>query len=280
MNRSAFAICVLVLSLLGAAPPRGGLSDCERHASFAACDPETGYIAGRNGPCRPSDVRCIEAEWRRRGQIRYYPEIGMCGRSHEDGGTIEPCPPGVGPGPGSSVGGPQPSSGGNRAGTPRGGAGNRRTTPGGRSRRNQPPPPPPPPPPTLDETLATCPDLPSPRLYRNPDHEGVTGMETWLWAERHAPVTSTATIRGYPVTCRAVAERWTWRTGDGTSFTRAHPGSEPPHHAAEHVYRRKGSYTQRLVVHWRLETGQGTGATTREATRPYRVVEVRGALVE
>lgn len=264
---------------VNAAPPtrRDDVKRCERVASRAACDPQTGWIAGPNGSCRPSDLRCIERAWLDEGALDYYPNLGLCARGHEDGGTIERCPPGVGPSAGSG-------SSGNRNTGPAGGSRNRTTSPGGgrtasppgRNRRNVPPPPPPP---TLQEVAARCPSLPAPWLYRNPDREGVTGMETWLWAARHSPLSSTATIRGHRVTCTAVPERWTWHTGDGASHSRSDPGREPPRHAADHVYQRKGSYTQRLVVRWRLETSAGVSSATREASRPYRVVEVRGALV-
>ena len=286
---STVLVIAIVLSLLGsgpanaATPPsrRDDVKRCERTASRAACDPQTGYIAGPSGPCRASDLRCIEREWTERGRVRYYPDLGICARDHEDGGTIVGCPPGVGPSAGSG------SPGGRNAGTTGSGrnrttspGGARTTTPGGRSTTRRTAPPPPPPPPTLDEAITTCPALPAPRLYRNPDHEGVTGMDTWLWAEHHAPLSSSGSIRGHRVTCRAVPESWTWHTGDGAGYTRSRPGSEPPHHAAEHVYERKGAYTQRLVVRWRMETTQGVTTTTRESSRAYRVVEIRGALVE
>ncbi|HWH32273.1 MAG TPA: hypothetical protein VNU01_06335, partial [Egibacteraceae bacterium] len=134
--------------------------------------------------------------------------------------------------------------------------------------------------PTLDEVAATCPGLPAPRLHRNPDREGVTGMATWLWADGHAALRSTSAIRGYPVSCTAVPERWTWYSGDGASYSRSGPGAPPPDHAAEHTYRRKGAYTQRLVVRWRLETSHGTRAASRQTRRGYQVAEIRGALVE
>lgn len=263
--RRRAAFLALAFLLIAAAPPprQDAVQRCQAVASRAACDPRTGYIAGPGGPCRVSDLRCIEREWKRRGQVVYYPSIGMCGRGHEDGGDLVPCPPGVGPTK-SSKSAPKSSSRNTRTS---------RTAP-------KPPPPPKVKPPTLDEALRTCPSLPTPKLYRNPDQEGATGMETWLWADQVGTLRSSATIRGQRVTCTATPERWTWQTGDGASYGRGSPGAQPPKHAAAHIYERKGDYTQRLTVRWRLQTTQGTGSAERSTTRPYRVVEIRGALVE
>ena len=262
---AVWGIAVLLLgspAFAASKPPakRAEIERCERVASRAACDPKTGYIAGPKGPCRVSDLRCIEREWHRRGQVVYYPSIGTCGRGHEDGGDLVPCPPGVGPSK-SSKSAPKSSS---------------RNTRNTRSSRTAPKVKPP----TLDEALRTCPSLPTPKLYRNPDKEGATGMETWLWADRHSTLRAGATVRGQRVTCTATPERWTWQTGDGASYSRGSPGAQPPKHAAAHIYEAKGGYTQRLTVRWRLQTTQGTGSAERSTTRPYRVVEIRGALVE
>lgn len=262
------ALVLLALIALGAAPAKDdGVRQCERVASRAACDPATGYIAGAAGPCQSSDLRCIEAEWIRRGRVVYYPDLGLCGRNHEDGGTIVTCPPGLG----SNAGGPPGAS----AQPPGTNGRPRRTTAGNPRNPNQPPPPPPP---TLDEALAQCSGLPSPVLRRNPDQEGVTGMETWLWADPQDVVRRTGTVRGYAVSCTATPEAWTWRTGDGPSFTRSGPGSAPPNQAVTYTYRRKGTYTQELSLRWRVETSAGNGSATTQTSRAYRVVEVRGAL--
>lgn len=284
MRRPLASVIAAALSISSAAhaatppPRRDVVQRCEQTASRAACDPRTGYIAGPSGPCRPSDLRCIEREWVERGRVRYYPDLGICARDHEDGGTIVPCPPGVGPGSGSGGSGSRPpTSGSTRGGTPRTGTPRTGTPPRSTPRR---PSAPRVATPTTEEAARTCPRLPTPRLYRNPDHEGVTGMATWLWADRHRTYSSTAAIRGQRVTCTAVPEQWTWYPGDGGSHSRGQPGSPPPRHAAEHVYERKGAYTQRLVVRWRLQTNYGTTTTSRETSRSYRVVEIRGELVE
>jgi hypothetical protein len=213
-----------------------------------------------------SDLRCIKRQWERHGEVVYLPAAGTCGRGHEDGGDLVPCPPGVGPSRRAT----------NPRSVPRSSSRNPRTATSVR----RPPSSPEVEPPTLDEALRACPSLPSPRLYRNPDKEGATGIETWLWAERHRTLRSSRTIRGQRVTCTATPERWTWHTGDGARYSRSSPGAEPPGHAAAHVYERKGDYTQRLTVRWQLRTSHGTGSAERSTTRPYRVVEIRGALVE
>lgn len=275
MRRRAAAFSAVILLIASSAhaaskppPKRGEIERCERVASRAACDPKTGYIAGPKGACRVSDLRCIEREWRRRGQVIYLPDVGTCGRGHEDGGDLVPCPPGVGPAKSSSKS--PPRNGGNRTTSKK--TASRTVT--------KPPPAPKVKPPTLDEALRSCPSLPSPKLFRNPDKEGATGMETWLWSDSAGTLRSSATIRGRRVTCTATPERWTWQTGDGAGYSRSSPGAAPPKHAATHVYERKGDYTQRVTVRWRLATTQGNGSAERSATRPYRVVEIRGALVE
>lgn len=100
-----------------------------------------------------------------------------------------------------------------------------------------------------------------------------------MWAEGHETLRSSTRVRGRRVTCVATPEQWRFEPGDGARYVRAGPGAAPPRHAVEHVYERKGWYTQRLVVRWRLSTNYGSRSVDRATTRSYQVVEVRGALV-
>lgn len=133
-------------------------------------------------------------------------------------------------------------------------------------------------PPSLAEAVATCPALPAPVIGRNPQAEGVTGLETYLWAAAHPPASSTATIRGYPVTCTITPVRWTWTSGDGAAYTRGRPGGPHPDHPVEHVYETKGDYELGLSVVWRQTTSHGTTETVARHSELYHVFEVRSVL--
>lgn len=217
------------------------VDQCVRVASWAACDPARGYIAGPGGPCAAADLACVRREWRRIGDPNALPFVGpWCGRSHEDGGTLVPC--------------------------------------GGSAGPLTPEPPPPPPAPTRDEAIGTCPQPGPPIIHRDPDPEGLTGLATYLWAGAQAARSSAADIRGYPVTCSATPVAWRWETGDGATYARTRSGSAPPDHAVSHVYETRGDYTQRLTVSWRLTTNYGESTVTRAAARPYKVIEVRSTI--
>lgn len=132
-----------------------------------------------------------------------------------------------------------------------------------------------PPPPTLDEALATCPAPGPPVLGRNPDPEGVTGLETYLWAEPQSAQSGRAQVRGHPVACTLTPVRWTWTSGDGATYTRTRPGGPHPDNPAGHVYETKGDYTMTLTVDWQADTSLGTATLSRTTERDYHVFEVR-----
>ncbi|HVL99058.1 MAG TPA: hypothetical protein VM324_07185, partial [Egibacteraceae bacterium] len=136
----------------------------------------------------------------------------------------------------------------------------------------------PPAPPSLAEALATCPRPGQPVLGRNPDPEGVTGMEVYLWAEAQEAMSSTGAVRGYEVRCTVTPMRWTWRTGDGGTYTRERPGGPHPDNPAEHVYETKGDYEMSLTVTWRMSTNFGSTEVRRTTTVPYHVIEIRSVL--
>ncbi len=168
-------------------------------------------------------------------------------------------------------------AGGNAAESPAGNPSQSGQRGGGRNRRA---PPPPPRPPSRDEVVAICPDLGDPEIGRNPRRRGLTGLDTWLWAESQESVRAGATIRGYRVRCGLTPQRWTWETGDGASYSADRPGGPHPDNPVTHMYERKADYTLRLTVEWRRETSFGTSILTRTTEEPYRVIEVRSVLTD
>ena len=154
---------------------------------------------------------------------------------------------------------------------------------------------PPPPPPSPAEVWRQVP-LPTPVLGINPDGKGLTGLKTWLWSTNPGAVTARTSIRGYTASATATPVRWVWhmwKDGDTPNLNpnprveSATPGSEASP-AATYVYETKGDYTITLTVWWTGEftfTGFGVfqrvslGDTSREASRPYHVIEVVSVLV-
>ncbi|MGH9189974.1 MAG: PKD domain-containing protein [Acidimicrobiales bacterium] len=120
----------------------------------------------------------------------------------------------------------------------------------------------------------------------DPVGDGLTGLETWLWAEVPTALVSVAAgLRGFTGQASATAVRFRWAMGDGATYTSTTPGSrESP--AARHIYQSKGDYTMALTITWR-----GSFAATRNGVaappanlgevevpyqRTYHVVEARG----
>lgn len=145
---------------------------------------------------------------------------------------------------------------------------------------------PPPPPPTAAEVEALlCPDsaVPASTIGRDPAGEGLTGLETRLWASPVTPISAAGDIRGYPVTCTMTPYEWSWDTGDGGYYTRGHHGGPHPDHAAEHVYETRNEpdedYALTLTVRWRKI---GSAALDRIVftthTEGYHVIEIRSTL--
>lgn len=157
-------------------------------------------------------------------------------------------------------------------------------------------PPLPPAPPSPVEVWRTIP-LPTPVLGINPEGKGLTGLKTWIWSTNPGSLAAQTSIRGYTATAKATAVRWVWKMwndGDTPNLNpnprveSSYPGSEGTP-AATYVYETKGDYTVTLTVWWTGDftfTGNGVppqteilGDTSRDATRPYHVIEVRSVLV-
>ena len=141
---------------------------------------------------------------------------------------------------------------------------------------------PPPPPPTAAEALASCPAIVAPGIGHDPYRRGLTGMDTYLWASAQAAASSSASIRGYPVSCTVAPVAWRFTTGDGGVYDADRHGGPYPDHAATHVYRRHNApgedYEITVTVTWQRSTNYGSDVRTATASKPYHVVEVRAAL--
>ncbi|HEX2027300.1 MAG TPA: hypothetical protein VHF25_04805, partial [Nitriliruptorales bacterium] len=154
--------------------------------------------------------------------------------------------------------------------------------------------------------------LPTPTVALNPDHQGVTGMDTWLWYADDAatplagvdhdrdPATApaqglqvTATAGPYTITATAwiARYRWTFHQPDhaiGVHRTATRPGSQQ-HPAATWMPNTKGVYQVTAATDWHGHyswtgpdgaSGAGDlGTVTRSATRRWPVVEIRSVLI-
>jgi len=155
--------------------------------------------------------------------------------------------------------------------------------------REIPPPPELPQPPTVEEIWNSA-RIPQPVVHTSPIAEGVTGLETWLWAESPETVTvSTPPLNGYVVTGTARCVGFRFDFGDG-AVVEARSGGTEREPAARHVYERKGRYRLRVETVWEASfTMTGAGLTTPlpidveqatvGATREFPVVEYRSILV-
>lgn len=153
-------------------------------------------------------------------------------------------------------------------------------------------------PPRPEEIWSVVP-VPTPGFGINPGIRGLTGLDAYLWdAQGDAPVTATATVRGYTTTATAVPTHWEWRMweeGD-TPNVNPHPvvsASVPGTRgapAATYMYETVGDYTLTMTVTWSgtytfTTPGGGPpqtvdlGTTTRSSSRDYHVVEIRSARV-
>ena len=153
------------------------------------------------------------------------------------------------------------------------------------------PPPPPvlPQPPTIGEIWDAA-TLPAPAIGISPTTQGVTGLETWLWANTtQSDVTVSAALNGFTVTGTAHIVGYSFDFGDGPATETTEPGSEE-HPAAFHTYETKGLYQVAVSTLWRGEfvmTGPeitnplpvdlGTAQLTTRSD--YRVIEIVPELV-
>lgn len=150
------------------------------------------------------------------------------------------------------------------------------------------PPPDVPAPPTIGEIWSRA-ALPAPTLGLSPVGQGVTGLETWIWATSDETLALSLTIRGYTVTGTARLAGWQFATGDGTVVERA-AGGAPNRPALRHAYERIGAYDLGVTARWDatvVVSGPDfaprptpIGEALLLATYRYPVTEVRAVLTE
>lgn len=139
--------------------------------------------------------------------------------------------------------------------------------------------------------------LPQPDWGMNPEFQGLTGLETWLWDPNgDAPVSAAVTLDGFTYQVSARPVRWEWRMWERGDTPNRNPsplvvatqaGTEQDP-AGKYMYETRGDYTMTLTVYWAgtsTFTGPGVsdtvdlGTTTTSSSRRYRVISVAGARV-
>jgi hypothetical protein len=153
----------------------------------------------------------------------------------------------------------------------------------------QPAAPPVPPVPSVgDIWRAALARIPAPALGINPEPVGLTGLETWFWADGPAEIAIAVSIGEWTVTGTAHLADLTFDTGDGATATSAGSGSQAEP-ATRHVYETKGTYDITVNARWIAEvvmSGAGLaarptpiGSAALQSTTSYPVQEVRAILV-
>jgi hypothetical protein len=131
-----------------------------------------------------------------------------------------------------------------------------------------------------DRAIALAPD---PRIQVTPERIGVTGLDSYFWADRPAPITASAAVGGVIVTAEARPVQWVWDFGDGDDLVtsdagRPYGGGEPGNIA--HVYESLGRYDLSVEAIWeaRWHVGRGEwrslGYFSNSASRTYPVRQV------
>jgi hypothetical protein len=109
------------------------------------------------------------------------------------------------------------------------------------------------PPPSPAEVFSYFQRLPLPTLttQHQPPGNGLSGLPVIFYTDSPTTQTFTVDIRGFTVVINAVAERYTWHTGDPRTpaVTSTEPGHPYPAQTIEHPYR-SGTYTAYLTVTW------------------------------
>ncbi len=141
-------------------------------------------------------------------------------------------------------------------------------------------------PPTIGEIWAAA-GLPGPSLGLSPLGEGVTGLDTWIWGASPNTIQIAATIDGYTITGSAHVARYTFDTGDGTTYDSVGSGNAD-NPALLHMYERTGTYPLSIAAVWTATvaiSGPGfaarptpIGEALETGTYDYPVVQVRSVI--
>ena len=103
----------------------------------------------------------------------------------------------------------------------------------------------------------------APELGIAPSVIGLTGLETYVWVERPAPVSVAASAGATTVEARAAATQYLWDWGDGSDTLTYHPGrawSRYREGSIGHLYERHGRYDLSVEVVWEAQWRINGGA--------------------
>lgn len=103
----------------------------------------------------------------------------------------------------------------------------------------------------------------APELELAPSAIGLTGLETYVWVERPAPVAVSAAAGATTVDARAVASQYLWDWGDGNDTLTYEPGRPWNRYrpgSIGHVYETRGRYDLSVEVVWEAQWRINGGA--------------------
>jgi len=132
-----------------------------------------------------------------------------------------------------------------------------------------------------------------PEIATAPEAVGLTGLETYIWAEEPlAPITATASAGGVTVTAEARVIEYRWNFGDGQTKVTTHPGrplrirgSRVIPGNIEHIYETRGTYDLSAGAIWSARYSinggpwQPLGYFSTSSERDYPVRQVVAILV-
>lgn len=147
--------------------------------------------------------------------------------------------------------------------------------------------PPEPEPPTYGEVWRAA-AIAAPTIGVNPTGDGITGLDTRLWATGADIVQISVRIRGYTATGEARRVGYWFSPGDDTPSVATIAGGSAAAPATEHVFERRGTYRLQAGALWEATVvidGPNVPARTVDlgrallvVARDYRVVEIRGRI--
>ena len=147
--------------------------------------------------------------------------------------------------------------------------------------------PPEPEPPTYGEVWRAA-AIAAPSIGVNPIGEGVTGLDTRLWAAGADRVQISVRIRGYLAVGEARRVAYWFAPGDGSPIVANPAGGSAADPAAEHIYERRGTYRLQAGALWEATVvidgpnvparSVDLGRALLVVARDYRVVEIRGRI--
>ena len=127
----------------------------------------------------------------------------------------------------------------------------------------------------------------APELELAPSEIGLTGLETYVWVERPAPVAVSAAAGATRVDARAFATQYLWDWGDGDDTLTYDPGrpwSRFGPGSIGHLYETRGRYELSVEVvweaQWRIDGGawQALGFFSLSDSVDYPVRQVQARL--